>query len=63
MAEGSFYLLITLSIVAGFLLVRVVIPKMGQRRKNRRIQRGIAEYLALKSVGKRISKNRVGSES
>jgi hypothetical protein len=45
-----------LSIVARFWLVRVVIPKMDRRRNSRRIQRGIAEYLASKSGGKRITK-------
>jgi hypothetical protein len=51
-----FYFLLTPSIVAGFWLVWVLVPKIDRRRNSRRIQRGIAEYLALKSSGKRITK-------
>jgi hypothetical protein len=51
-----FYFLLTLSIVAGFWLVWILVPKIDRRRNSRRIQRGIAEYLALKSSGKRITK-------
>jgi hypothetical protein len=51
MAGGSLYLLIImLCVVAGLLFVRVVIPKMGQRQSSRRIQQGIAEYLASKEA-------------
>jgi hypothetical protein len=38
------------------LLIQIVMARIGRRRNHRRIQRGIAEYLALKSSGKRITK-------
>jgi hypothetical protein len=46
-----FYFLLTLSIVAGFWLVWVLVPKIDQRRNSRRIQRGIAEYLRKGAAG------------
>jgi hypothetical protein len=63
MPEKDFYLLIILSVVTGFLLIQIVIAKIRQRRKSRRIERGLAEYLALKSSGKKITKIRLGSDS
>jgi hypothetical protein len=53
MPEELFYLLLILSIVAGFWLVRVLVPKIDRRRNRRRMDREIAEYLALKSTGKK----------
>jgi hypothetical protein len=38
------------------LLIQIVMARIGRRRNHRRIQRGIAEYLASKSGGKRITK-------
>jgi hypothetical protein len=49
MPQQIFYLLVILSIVAGFLLVRVAMARIGQRRKSRGIERGIAEYLSQKA--------------
>ena len=43
-----FYFLLILSIVAGFWLVWVLVPKIDRRRNRRRIERGIAEYLRAK---------------
>ena len=56
MPEKDLYLLIILSVITGFLLIQIVMARIGRRRNRRRIQRGIAEYLALKSSGKRITK-------
>jgi hypothetical protein len=56
MPEKDFYLLIILSVITGFLLIQIVMARIGRRRNRRRIQRGIAEYLTLKSSGKRITK-------
>jgi hypothetical protein len=50
MPEKDFYLLIILSIVAGFLLVQIVRAKIGRRRKSRRLEREIAEYLRKRAV-------------
>jgi hypothetical protein len=55
---GLFYLLLILSIGAGFWLVRVLVPKIDRRRNRRRMDREIAEYLALKSASKKITKTR-----
>jgi hypothetical protein len=52
MPQPIFYLLITLSIVAGFLLVRVVTERIARRRKSRLIERGMAEYLSQKAAAK-----------
>jgi hypothetical protein len=54
--EKDSYLLIILSVITGFLLIQIVMARIGRRRNHRRIQRGIAEYLASKSGGKRITK-------
>jgi hypothetical protein len=56
MPEKDFYLLIILSVITGFVLFQIVMARIGRRRNRRRIERGIAEYLALKSSGKRITK-------
>ena len=56
MPEKDFYLLIILSVITGFLLIQIVMVRIGRRRNRRHIQRGIAEYLTLKSAGKRITK-------
>ena len=42
---GLFYFLLTLSIVAGFWLVWVLVPKIDRRLNRRRIDRAIAKYL------------------
>jgi hypothetical protein len=47
-----FYFLLALSIVVGFWLVWVLVPKIDRRRNTRRIQRGIAEYLRKIGAGK-----------
>jgi len=47
-----FYFLLILSIVAGFWLVWVLVPKIDRRRNRRRIQRGIAEYLRERAAQK-----------
>ena len=47
-----FYYLLALSIVVGFWLVWVLVPKIDRRRNTRRIQRGIAEYLRKIGAGK-----------
>jgi hypothetical protein len=51
MPEKLFYLLLTLSIVAGFLLVQIVRARIGQRQKSRRLEREIAEYLRKRAAG------------
>ena len=51
MPEKDFYWLIILSVVAGFLLVRVVMARLGRRRKGRRLEREIAEYLRKRAAG------------
>ena len=61
MPEKDFYLLIILSVITGFLLIRIIVARIRERRKRRRIERGTAQYLALKSSGKRITKTRFGS--
>jgi uncharacterized membrane protein affecting hemolysin expression len=63
MAEKYFYLLIILSVVIGLLLMRIVIERIRRRQQSRHMERGLAEYLALKSSGKRITKTRFGSDS
>jgi len=61
MPEKDFYLLIILSVITGFLLIQTIVARIRRRRQSRRIERGTAEYLALKSSGKRITKTRFGS--
>ena len=50
--QHIFYLLIPLSIVTGFLLVRIVTERLGRRRKTRLIEREIADYLSQKAAAK-----------
>ncbi len=51
MPEKDFYLLIILSVVTGFLLVQIVMARIGRRRKSRRLEREIAQYLRKKAAG------------
>jgi hypothetical protein len=51
MPEKDFYLLIVLFVVTGFLLIRIVMARIGQRRKSRRLQRELAEYLRKRAPG------------
>ena len=50
------YLTIILSVVLGLLLIKIVIARIRRHRRTRRIEEGLAEYLALKSSGKSITK-------
>jgi len=61
MPEKDFYLLIILSVITGFLLIQIIVARIRRRRQSRRIERGTAEYLALRA-GKRITKPRFGSD-
>jgi hypothetical protein len=54
MPKELFYLLIILSVVTGFLLIRIVMARIGRRRKSRRLEREIGEYFAQKG-GKSIT--------
>src|SRR6266850_5792700 len=45
MPEKDFYLLVILSLITGFLLIQLVMTRIGRRRKNRRLEREILEYL------------------
>jgi hypothetical protein len=51
MPEKDFYLLIILSVVTGFLLIQIVMTRIGRRRKSRRLEREITEYLRKRAVG------------
>jgi hypothetical protein len=51
MPEKDFYLLIILSVITGFLLIQIVMPRIGRRRKNRRMEREIAKYLRKRAAG------------
>jgi hypothetical protein len=51
MPEKDFYLLIILSVVTGFLLIQIVMIRIGRRRKNRRLEREILEYLRKRTAG------------
>jgi len=51
MAEKVFYLLIIFSVVIGFLLIQIVMTRIGRRRKSRRLEREIAKYLRKKAAG------------
>jgi hypothetical protein len=62
MPKKDFYLLIILSVITGFLLIQIIVARIRRRRQSRRIERGTAEYLGLKSSGKRIIKPRFGSD-
>jgi hypothetical protein len=59
-------LLIGSCLIVASLFWRRFTSSVKRRRDSRHIyniQRGIAEYLALKSIGKRITKNRLATES
>ena len=51
MPEKDFYLLIILSVVTGFLLIQIVMTRIGRHRKGRRLEREIAEYLRKRAAG------------
>jgi hypothetical protein len=51
MPEKDFYLLIILSVLIGFLLIQSVMGRIGRRRKSRRLEREIGEYLRKKAAG------------
>ena len=51
MPEKDFYLLIILSVITGFLLIQIVTERIGRRRKSRRLEREVAEYLRKRAAG------------
>jgi len=51
MPEKDFYLLIILSVLTGFLLIQIVMTRIGRRRKSRRLEREIAAYLRKRAAG------------
>jgi hypothetical protein len=52
MPQEIFYCLIVAFIVAGFWSAGRVVAKINRRLNNRRIQRGIAEYLLQKAAAR-----------
>jgi hypothetical protein len=50
MPEKDFYLLIILAVVTGFLLIQIVMTRIGRSRKSRRLDREIAEYLRKRAA-------------
>jgi hypothetical protein len=50
MPEKDFYLLIILSVITGFLLIRIVMARIRRRRKSRRLEREIGEYLRKRAA-------------
>jgi hypothetical protein len=50
MPEKDFYLLIILSVITGFLLIQIVMTRIGRRRKSRRLEREIAQYVRERAV-------------
>jgi hypothetical protein len=52
MPEKDFYLLIVLSIIAGLWLIRIVAERIGRRRKSRRLEREIGEYVGKRAAAK-----------
>jgi hypothetical protein len=52
MPEEILYSLIAFCVVGGVWVIWVVVPKIDRRLNNRRIQRGIAEYLRKIVAGK-----------
>jgi hypothetical protein len=50
MPERDFYLLIILSVIISFLLIRIVMARIGRRRKSRRLEREIGEYLRKRAA-------------
>jgi hypothetical protein len=51
MPEKVFYLLIILSVVTGFVLIQIVMARIDRRRRSRRLEREIAEYLRKRAAG------------
>jgi hypothetical protein len=51
MPEKDFYLLVILSVITGFLLIQIVMARIGRRRKSRLLEREIAEYLRKRAAG------------
>jgi hypothetical protein len=51
MPEKYFYLLIIFSVVIGFLLIRIVMARIGRHRQSRRLEREIYEYLRKRAAG------------
>ena len=51
MPEKDFYFLLILSVITGFLLIQIVTARIGRRRKSRRLEREIAEYLRKRAAG------------
>ena len=61
MSAKDFYLIIILSVVIGLLLMRTIRVRVARRRKSRRIEQGLAEYLRKQSHAKKITES--GDES
>jgi len=51
MPEKDFYLLLILSVITGFLLIQIVMARIGRRQKSRRLEREVAEYLRKRAAG------------
>jgi hypothetical protein len=51
MPERYFYLLVILSLITGFLLIQLVMTRIGRHRRSRRLEREIAEYLRKRAAG------------
>ena len=51
MPEKDFYLLIILSLLTGFLLIRIVMTRIGRCRKSHRLEREIFDYLRKRAAG------------
>jgi hypothetical protein len=51
MPEKDFYLLVILSFITSFLLIQLVMTRIGRRRKDRRLEREILEYLRKRAAG------------
>jgi len=51
MPEKDFYLLVILSVITGFLFIQIVMARIGRRRKSRRLDREIGEYLRKRTAG------------
>jgi hypothetical protein len=49
MPAKDFYLIIILSVVIGLLVTGTIMGRVARRRKNRRIEQGLAEYLRKQS--------------
>ena len=50
MPEKDFYLPMFLAVVAVFLLIQIVMTRIGRHRKSRRLEREIAEYLRKRAA-------------